>query len=336
MTPVPQPDLPARVRRILRHAVRGTRGGEVDHVWSLFRDGLQDLADELRACFGDCVTLNGVFCHGRPIVDFDMPNAPPGTKGCELGDLLIAVNQVLPAGEHDSRALLMQCKMADGPRITPRQKYLYAHWPPFQYSQFPDTRHLRPPADFLGAQFAFIDRAGDVLLNPAPGLPSGGSPWEHSLALAIVAMTAHPIGGGQPYLPHHDRGSDATDWSRIVWDLLQTMFSASTYANRGDRVLDTNAVRLFLDVQRGVPESLARTDFAAEVEELWRAAANGEVPGLDYDGPAEEQDARPVSDDRPPPGDLPPSDDEEPPDEGRGLSVMLFEVDWQRRGMPFG
>jgi hypothetical protein len=124
-------DFPAHVKQILEAAAR-TRGGEVARVRSLFANGLAPLRLFLASAYPGRVSLNGVFCHGKPIVDFTHPDAPKTPAGCELGDLLIVVNHVFGDGSQAGRSLLLQAKLPQGD-VPTRQELLYRDWPPFSY-----------------------------------------------------------------------------------------------------------------------------------------------------------------------------------------------------------
>ena len=309
------PDLLARVREALEGPIRGINGYEPAFVWGIFQDGLGKLREELTSSFGASVSVNGVFCHGRPVVEFDHPKAPADTRGCELGDLLIVVNHVFPHGREQGRALLLQCKMADRPQVGLRQKLLYQDWPRFTYQRFRDVRRKVSPAPHSGAQFAFIDREdGTIILAQDPKKPKSANPWMDSLASFVVAMIHPPPGGGRPFLSHGSRFSDPHGWSPLVWDLLQTTFSNDSYKGEA-RVFEPGSVHFLLQLNAPLPSLLASSEFAAEADALRQSVAAGDFSA--------ESDVSP-SGDRPRDTD---SDD-------AGIPAMLIEFDWRTADEP--
>lgn len=309
------PDLLARVREALEGPIRETDGYEPAFVWGLFQRGLGKLREELAFSFGASVSVNGVFCHGRPIVEFDHPKAPAGTRGCELGDLLIVVNHVFPhSGEH-GRALLLQCKMADRGQVGLRQKLLYEDWPRFTYQRFREVRRKVSPAPHAGAQFAFIDREdGTIIVTQDSSKPKSANPWTDSLASLVVAMINPPPGGGRPFHSHGSRFSDPHGWSPVVWDLLQTAFSNDSYKGEA-RVFEPGSVRFLLQLAAPLPSLLASSDFAAEADALRHSVAAGDFAA---DG------------DVSPPEDLPLDTDSD----DAGIPTMLIEFDWRAQREP--
>src|SRR3954453_20041154 len=86
-------------------AVRGLPGLREEHVVaSLFADGLGRLRVDLNRLFGGGVSLNGLFCHGRPQGRWN------GSR-CELGDLLVVVE--LRGPRRGVQSPLIQMKNAD-------------------------------------------------------------------------------------------------------------------------------------------------------------------------------------------------------------------------------
>jgi hypothetical protein len=236
-------DLPARMKGLLDEATP-VSGGEVSRVQSLFFHGLKPLGDLLNGLYGTRVSLNGVFCHGHPIVDFDHPDAPESPKGCELGDLLVVVNHVFDGGLQTGRSLLLQAKLPRGD-VPARQELLYRDWPAFSYRRDPSESRSVRGGSHAGAQFAYLHDGGPVTLTIEPTeRPQPG--WEGELALTIVEMVQSHLRGGRELYPFSEIRRDGSGWSEVMWDLLRTMFSSETYAG-DDRVLNRGLVRFFLD-----------------------------------------------------------------------------------------
>jgi hypothetical protein len=303
------PDLLARIREALEAPVRETTGHEPAFVWSIFQGGLGKLREELTSDFGSAVSVNGVFCHGRPVVEFDHPEAPTSTRGCELGDLLIVVNHVFPHGVEQGRALLLQCKMAGKAGVPRRQKLLYRDWPRFSYQRHPEVRRKVSPAPHTGAQFAFIHSDdGKIIVGQESKEPRSANPWKDSLASSVVAMINPPPGGGRLFLPQASRFSDPHGWSPVVWDLLQTAFSNDSYTGNA-RVFEAGSVSALLELASPLPNLLASSEFAAQADALRHTVASGDYP---FDGDAPPPEERPVYIDS---GDA-------------GVPTILIEFDW--------
>lgn len=305
-------DVLANLKRVIEHAVRGS-GSEPAFVWRLFSVGLPEVSRQLKAAYAGQINVNGVYCHGSPVVDFTHIDEPATPKGCELGDLLVVVHHVFPGGSGQRRAMLLQCKMADRPSVPIRQRLLYADWPVFTYRANATASRKLAPAPHPGAKFAFIDASsGQIYVDQGAVKPDPYDPWGDSLACALTTMLG-PANAADPTLFLADRHqvADKSGWSRIVWDLLKTTFSGERYRSKS-RVLAP--IACFLET-REPPRLLTASLFAAEARAFWSAAVSGsddERMRIGHDGPP--------LDDRP-------ADDAEPYDAG-GISTILIEVDW--------
>lgn len=118
-----------------RH-LAGSSVREEDFVASFVTVGVENIArrwEPILAKRGICLSIAGVFCHGRPQVAFDSNG-----KKCqvELADLLV-VHCHRSGGRTQSRAVLIQAKMSpDGSHTLPsgdEQLDLFTRWPAFAF-----------------------------------------------------------------------------------------------------------------------------------------------------------------------------------------------------------
>lgn len=300
-----QPDLLPLIRRTFAEATRGI-DNEVPAVWALFDNGFRNLRRVLRTAYRDRISVNAVFCHGHPRAHFQ--DLSGHAQSCEAGDLLVAVHH--RAGPFSLRrsALLLQLKMLHKDSFVTTQIDLYHRWPRFEFrygGKIAD--HQVMGGEHRGAQFAFIDRSsGDIAIAQGPNKPRwmpsrGGVVWDELLAAELLLMMTSPATGGRDFV---DIGhNDPSGWSPVVWDLLRTTFSASTYVGK-QRVLDRAALNLVLE--DALPLLLAGSNFASNAEALWAMSSDfaGDIPPPD-------NDAQAVPFDGP-------------------ISTVLIEIDWQR------
>lgn len=112
---------------------------EVGYVAAAVLGAVPGIADTWRSMLGGTglqVSLQGVFCHGSPMVSF-VSNGTP--VQCELADLLVVVDRLSPRSG-TRRAALIQAKMARAAgrvRLTGkssvRQLRMYQGWPSFVF-----------------------------------------------------------------------------------------------------------------------------------------------------------------------------------------------------------
>ena len=294
-------DLLPVIRSALAMHVAG-HSGEVDSVWAMFSKGLPELRKKLKPIYGDALNVNAVFCHGHPRAHFR--SKASGQTSCEAGDLLLVVHQRDGQRTLRRRSLLLQLKMVDKHSFSEVQNELYAKWPPFEFRYEGRTAaHKVLGKEHRGAQFAFIDKhSGDIALDQRPRKPPmPAKDWDQLLASELLLMLTQPNAGGREFYAHPS--IDTSGWSSVIWDLLQTTFSASTY-RKESRVLNAGAVQLMFDTMSG-PQLFAGVVWEPEVQELW---AMGHGP----DSPPER----------------PPSDDVRLDEAVGAISTVIFEIDW--------
>lgn len=216
------------------------RPEEPDVVAMLVLEGVPYIANTLRfvtKTHGICSTVSSVFCHQRPLVEFNR-----NQDQCELGDILIVHRHTSVDGDIHNNALLLQAKMFSGggyeiPIAERHQLRLYKSWPRFEYVRSGPrlngkVRDIRPKARHNGAQYLLIDDGG--LGKASSGLL--GIPGTHCMAVWPAKPVLYPnysladelvrflVGvTGRPFV---DRESDdPTGWSTVVWDLLEHSIS---------------------------------------------------------------------------------------------------------------
>jgi len=297
-------DLLPRVRWTLAEHVKG-HSGEVESVWAMFSKGLPALREKLRPIYGDALTVNAVFCHGHPRAHFE--SEASGQTSCEAGDLLLVVHQRDGQRTLRRRSLLLQLKMADKNSLSDDQNELYAKWPPFEFKYHGKTAaHHVLGEEHQGAQFAFIDKdSGDITIDQHPIKPSipimDCMDWDLLLASELLLMLTQPNTGGREFYSHSSL--DTSGWSPVVWDLLQTTFSASTY-RKEPRVLDAGAVQLMFETMSR-PQLFAGVPWESAAQELWAMGRNRDSPP-----------------------ERPPSDDVKVDEATGTISTVIFEIDW--------
>ncbi|HFH3919959.1 hypothetical protein [Pseudomonas aeruginosa] len=210
---------------------------EPDIVAMLVLEGTPYIAETIRSItepYGIKSTVSSVFCHQKPTVEFNRKQ-----DRCELGDVLIAHRHYNPYGKAiSSNSILLQAKMFNGshyeiPHKEQHQLRLYEHWPRFEYIRSAPwlngaTRDVRPKARHNGAQYLLIDNS--FLGSPLSGML--GLPNTHCMAVWPAMSTLYPNNSladelirfmigltGRPF--EDDLSRDPTNWSTVVWDLLE-------------------------------------------------------------------------------------------------------------------
>lgn len=210
---------------------------EVGYVAAAVLGAVPAIADAWRpmlAGTGLRVALQGVFCHGSPMVDFVSNGS---AIRCELADLLVVVDRLSPT-TGSRKASLIQAKMARAAgrvqlagRSSVKQLGLYQGWPSFVFA---DTGSYGTGAYLMGAcpgglpgWFGVIDRH---LKNgphsppplwtqhppsPTPVITTGGCTLGTFITDAIFSPgTGRPVG-----VPA------VSDWDRLVEMLLRLTYA---------------------------------------------------------------------------------------------------------------
>jgi hypothetical protein len=300
--------------------VRGISGLREEHVVaSLFAHGLGPLRVDLNRLFGGGVSLNGLFCHGRPQVRWN------GSR-CELGDLLVVVEHRGP--RRVLKALLIQMKIADKTAVPKEQDELYRVWPVFEYVArgAAHSRDVEPKHPHDGAQFGMIDLdAATVAMQRE--VATGP---HQAMAFEVGQMLSTPHRGGRRFATR--AADDDSDWSQVIWDLLRTTFSRADFTLRkaGEvgtpRLLDPHDVVLLADVS-GMPPAVAERvgPLADRVwQETMRRAGGEDGAPRWIDDVAELSGRQDFDDDGPrsPPDGL-------GPDGPGGMPTLIIGVDWR-------
>jgi hypothetical protein len=180
--------------------------------------------------------MSAVYCHQTPRVSFDASRV-----SCELGDLLFAYVQTNRSGLSIRNAILFQAKAsAEQPyRISgndTNQLRLYTDWPDFEYTHSSflngEKRSVTPKSPHAGAQYLLIDdRSFDEPMSGLLGLP-GTYPigccmpdtllYDHdNLASELFNLLIFKSGRA---FDDKRTASRNNDWSRVVWDIMETGF----------------------------------------------------------------------------------------------------------------
>ncbi len=162
-----------------------------------------------------------IFCHASPRVR----TLNPGSRGCELGDLLVVHWHHALGGGVVRRALLLQAKVVQRlparPNVAHPQHVLYSTWPEFRYvlPVQPGTRDVLPKAARLGAQYLLFER-NPALLVPSAHVARTAPLLDDSRTLAFTLLKV--LGGvsGRIFQSWSESAS-SVGWTRVVWDLLR-------------------------------------------------------------------------------------------------------------------
>jgi hypothetical protein len=244
---------------------------EPDFVASLVMKGVHEIKAVLDAIFhnfGIRIATSGVFCHQSPMVKFSINS---DTKRCELGDILFVHVHKGTSGGVQRNALLLQAKMTDPaapmktiPTAEQHQLALYQQWPTFTYDMGGGplnglSRTISPPNRHPGAQYLLIDTdrgfanasvsAGDFPM----AVWMAESPLYTSQTFGRVLFDFLSQTTGRQF---SDKVS-ATDWSRVIWDLIENGLAKGFNRRRtqhyddprftGDKIPDYACLFLGLD-----------------------------------------------------------------------------------------
>lgn len=185
--------------------------------------------------------MTSVFCHQSPKVTYAGMQQINQRSSCEIGDILLVHFDQHVSGQVDRQALLLQAKMIGAfphalPKADLHQFHLYDQWPVFSYvspgtlsAQANPSRSVARSGIHPGSRYLAIDPTG----GPQQALPFHSvepvQPLNHPDALARQLTQTFLGNAGEPFV---DRAQalQQTDWSRVVWDLLD--LSAQTVFNR--------------------------------------------------------------------------------------------------------
>jgi len=211
---------------------QGVPNNEIDFVAAAVLGGVPAVASAwqpILAQHGIQLSITGVFCHGSPMVEFT--DAANSVRRCELGDLLIVVDEITGRVISDRRAVLVQAKMASSSGAvaiqgTARvQLELYRTWPIFRFipAQYaPKLRDFHACA-FSGktvddGRYGVIDKHGKPpdWYQVAPGsspMSTAGTPL---LGSYMAKMSEPP----PPSAGRNAIAGGADDWSFTLDELL--------------------------------------------------------------------------------------------------------------------
>ena len=184
---------------------------------------------------GISVSMCAVFCHQTPRVTF---GSDPSAS-CELGDILFAYVHTPRVGPARRNALLFQAKAsAKQPyrihKAESDQLRLYMDWPDFTYTRSSfltgQMRSVTPKAPHSGAQYMLIDDRPPH--EPMSGLLALPGTYPVGCCMPDEALQDHDdlaselfylfiFRTGRPFEDRYPAGKKQ-DWSRVVWDLLET------------------------------------------------------------------------------------------------------------------
>lgn len=170
------------------------------------------------------VSVKTVFCHQRPIVEFN-------GKRCELGDILFVFDEKRGTIT-EGNTLLLQAKKTEGNTCTPdnaTQQELYSTFPKFSYYRpalkdkngVTISRDIMPKAPTHGARYLLLEKPYDssILCVCADATPVGYEVSEQQkLAENLVGLL--DFTAGRKYEPCNTQSNN--DWSNMIHDLLET------------------------------------------------------------------------------------------------------------------
>jgi hypothetical protein len=209
---------------------------EPDFVAMLMLVGVPYIAEALKERIkehGFSCKVSSVFCHQRPEVKISTTG-----EGCELGDILI-VHRHYDNRNNISRSnsLLLQAKLSSGGRykVPGKERHqlkLYRDWPEFKYVRSGPklngtTRNIEPKLPHSGAQYLLIDDGRNEMdASPRPRCSEHHcmGVWPADETLYPHVSLSHELWRfflGLSGRRFFDKlASDSSQWSRLVWDLL--------------------------------------------------------------------------------------------------------------------
>lgn len=215
---------------------------EEDYVASLIIKGVPLLAERWADILNPKkigLKVSGVFCHGRPQVDFAPVGAP-----VELADLLV-VHIHATKSKSTAKALLVQAKMSDDGKHTlaanDRQLQLFSNWPTFKFTDSSMGSNPRSLGkNGKGSRYALIRKAHNFPEDISwPDL----SPWLDAKANKYLDGTqSFPKTLGNILLGFDGRAVNlkkpTNDWSKLIKELLQKT-GAKTFNRANLGIKDT-------------------------------------------------------------------------------------------------
>lgn len=210
---------------------------EPDYILALTTNFTSSLFNILKTVFPLFeFNVTGVYCHQKPIVEFEANKKP------ELGDLLLLYIDK-SAGEIRYNSLLLQAKISSEPKMKiPSKEYhqleLYSKWPEFKYFKAGNLngqkRDVVPKTINDGAQYLLIDN--NPITNGLSGFPN-----TYPMGCAVPSKTlyinnsfSHEIvdflkfKSGRAITKDYRTTND--DWTKMIWDLLH--ISSAMYSKR--------------------------------------------------------------------------------------------------------
>lgn len=180
---------------------------EANHVARLVHAAPPGIVQAIKGLPGvTAATVQGVFCHKKPLAFWDDANDPTGLSRRELADLMVEVEIATPS-ETASRALLIQVKMGDEPAwgstvslrgLDAGQRQLYADLPDFCME--------------FGIQYEVTkkDLVKGNVRTIAP--PSGFTTYPYKLAGRLINLRARGLVYVAVDRKHRSRVQSATPW----------------------------------------------------------------------------------------------------------------------------
>jgi hypothetical protein len=185
--------------------------------------------------YGIKFRVTGIYCHQTPKVKFTNMNK----SSCELGDLLWCYFHRDKFGNVLRNSILFQAKKTSKIPLKIKnneidQLELYSKWPEFEYinsgSLTGNIRHIKPSAPRLGAQYLLIDdRPPEIPESGLLGLPNtypvgcciAQNPLIDHTDLGLELVNFLSLTSGNAF-DERDIAIKETDWSRMIWDLIQS------------------------------------------------------------------------------------------------------------------
>lgn len=212
---------------------------EVGFVAALTLGGVKGVAavwEPLLKPLGYSLSLQGVFCHASPVVEF----CDRGGKklGCELADLLIVIDYKGRCGCVTRKASLIQAKMASKAKrvslagsSSRKQLYLFQNWPRFKFRETEygaDSYSLTSVKGGAPGSFGVIDRHFKSSVKRPPIWTQHDvkpTPYRVTSEPSFAGFLTRMIGGhGKSYGRLAVPGG-ADDWSQVVDLLLGVTYS---------------------------------------------------------------------------------------------------------------
>ncbi|QEL85889.1 hypothetical protein [Bacillus mycoides] len=184
---------------------------------------LAENRERILSKYGITLSIASIYCHQRPIVSYKSNGKNP-----ELGDLLIIHVHHPKKGKSKRKALLLQVKMTNDITLSINQNdhqlYLYEKWPSFNFvrPKMSKVIQVHPTYPHDGARYLMIGKHPFINFPYfMTSTPNRTLHTEYTLVHELMKLLS--LSGGKSFYGRKT-AQNRSDWSTLVWDLLEMSF----------------------------------------------------------------------------------------------------------------